>query len=94
MALSTEDLHLVSEILIDRVEKTMDERLDRMEKTVEESIALNDLRIKSMESRVTALESVKRKAITVWTLIVMGITFAAKFIWDEFFRPWMTRGHH
>ncbi len=93
MALHADDWNAISEVLVDRIERTMDERLDRVENTLAKNIAAQETEIAELRGRVSSLEAVKHKAIVAWTGIVMAATFTAKAIWDGWLKPliWPTK---
>lgn len=87
MALHADDWKAISDVLVDRVERVMDERLDRLEKTTSANIHKQEDEISDLRSRVTSLEAIKHKALIAWTAIVMAATFVAKAIWDGWLKP-------
>lgn len=93
MALHADDWKAISEVLVDRIERTMDERLDRVENTLAKNIAQQETEIAKLRTRVSSLEAVKHKALVAWTGIVMAATFAAKAIWDGWLKQiiWPSR---
>jgi hypothetical protein len=87
MALSGEDWKAISDVLVDRVERVVDERIDRIEATLA-SNAIDQLsKLSDHEKRIAGLEAVKHKALIAWTFIVMAATFVAKAIWDGWLKP-------
>ena len=82
MALHADDWEAISDVLVDRVERVMDERLDRVENALAQNTASQDQKITDLHTRVSSLEAIKHKALIAWTGIVMAATFVAKAIWD------------
>jgi len=87
MALHADDWEAISDVLVDRVERVMDERLDRVESTVANAINAQEREISDLRTRVTSLEAIKHKALIAWTGIVMAATFVAKALWDGWLKP-------
>jgi len=87
MALHADDWKAISDVLVDRLERVMDERLDRVESTVANAINAQEREISDLRTRVTSLEAIKHKALIAWTGIVMAATFVAKALWDGWLKP-------
>lgn len=87
MALSGEDWKAISDVLVSRIERTVDERMDRVENTLAASVANQEKEIGDLRARVSSLEAVKQKALIAWTGIVMLATFVAKAVWDGWLKP-------
>jgi len=87
MALHADDWKAISDVLVDRVERVMDERLDRVESTVANAINAQEREISDLRTRVTSLEAIEHKALIAWTGIVMAATFVAKALWDGWLKP-------
>ena len=87
MALHADDWKAISDVLVDRVERVMDERLDRVESTVANAINAQEREVSDLRTRVTSLEAIKHKALIAWTGIVMAATFVAKALWDGWLKP-------
>jgi len=90
MALHADDWKAISDVLIDRVEKSVDERIDRIESTLATNAAYQTKQLRDHEERIAGLEAVKRKALFVWGALVFAVTFVTKLIWDEWLGPIIT----
>lgn len=87
MALSAEDWKAISDVLVNRVENVVDERMDRMETALAAHTADQSKRLSDHEQRIAALEGVKKKALIVWTFLVATTTFAINYVYETWIKP-------